>query len=177
MPVSSKKADLDKLLERLRDPVQLRVFITVVMVLVGYLGIFMPLDGRIRETSRKLNETRKRQALASDIELLRAEVAKFQDRLPEDTDTNEWVQYVLAGSRRFPLRVNNLDSASPKRLGPYEAVTLHVELAGRFEDLDSFLHWLESNERLFRVDSAKIMPPRGGKDELLMQLTLLGAKA
>ena len=176
-PSRTAKVDFRKLVDRLHDPVQLRVFITVAMVAVGYFGIHVPLGGRIEKTGRRLNEERKRQILATDIELLRAEVESFQPRLPRDTDTNEWVQYVLEGVRKFPLRLTNLGSDSPRRLGPYEAVVLHVELAGRYQDLDSFLYWLESNRRLFRVDSAKIMPPRGESGKLVMQLTLLGAKA
>ena len=87
------------------------------------------------------------------------------------------MQYVLAGVRKFPLKLTNLDSDDPQRVGPYEAVVLHVELAGGFQHLDAFLHWLESNHRLFRVDSAKIAPSRGERGGLVMQLTLLGARA
>ena len=74
MALSNTKLDFEKLLERLYDPVQLRVFITALMVVVGYAAVYMPLDRRIEETTRKLNEDRKRQALACDIERLRAEV-------------------------------------------------------------------------------------------------------
>ncbi|MHC4398928.1 MAG: type 4a pilus biogenesis protein PilO [Planctomycetota bacterium] len=171
------RTELKKLIERLHDPVQLRVLITAVMVVVGYFAIYTPLNGHIEETTRKLGDDQRRQTLARDVEQLRAEVAKFQSRLPEQTDINEWVQYVLGGIRKFPLKLVNLDSGKPQQLGPFEAVVLNVELSGRFRDLDAFLHWLATNERLFRLDSAKIAPSRNEGDELMMQLTLLGAKA
>jgi Tfp pilus assembly protein PilO len=176
MPESDKRFDLNKLLQRLRDPVRLRVFITGLALAVGYVAIYMPFNGHIEETTRKLNHERKRNNLADEIEQLRAQVESFQARLPEETDTNEWMQYVLGAIRETPLRLASLDSDDPQRVGPYEAVVLQLELEGAFEDLDSFLYWVESNERLFRVDSARIAPPRDENGKLSMQLTLLGLK-
>lgn len=175
MQIGGKKAELAKLIERLHDPLQLRVFVTGCILLVGYVGLYMPLSGRIDDTARKLSKERARYALIEEVERLRAEVDKFQARLPEKTDTNEWVQYVLEGSREFPIKLINLSTRSPERVGPYEAVVLHVEVAGTFHDLDSFLHWLETNERLFRVDSARIARARTDNN-LVMQFTLLGMK-
>jgi Tfp pilus assembly protein PilO len=165
----------EQLLARLRDPVQLRVFLTVVTVVVGYMAIYLPMDRRIREVSRKLAEERNRQTLLEDIEHLRGQVDKFQARLPDDTDTNQWIQYVLDGMRAFPLNLVKLVPDSPQRVGPYEAVVLQMQVEGDFKDLDRFLCWLESNKRLFRVDTANITPARGD-ERLVMQLTLLGMK-
>lgn len=173
---ADKKTEFQKLLERLQDPFQLRVLITGVMLAIGYAGIYMPLSARIDETSAKLAKERKRQALANDVDSLRAQVSKFQSRLPEGTDTNEWVHYVLDGIREFPLKLVTLDSGSPRRVGPYTAIVLTLELEGSFHDLDSLLYWLEANERLFRVESAKIAPARNANDRLVMRLTLLGMK-
>jgi Tfp pilus assembly protein PilO len=176
MTLSETKADLKKLVERLHDPFQLRLFLAAVAVVVGYAGIYVPLASRIEKTSQKLASQQKRKQLAADIEHLRAEVEVLNTRLPENTDTNEWVQYVLDGVRETPLKLNNLDSDAPQRVGPYEAIVLHLELQGAFGDLDAFLDWVESNQRLFRVDSARIAPPTSHSDQLLMQLTLLGLK-
>jgi len=175
MKIGGKKAELAKLIERLHDPLQLRVFVTGCILLVGYVGLYMPLSSRIDDTARKLSKERARYALIEEVEGLRAEVDKFQARLPEKTDTNEWVQYVLEGSREFPIKLVNLGTRSPERVGPYEAVVLQVEVAGTFQELDSFLHWLETNERLFRVDSARIARART-ENSLVMQFTLLGMK-
>jgi type II secretory pathway component PulM len=177
MRTRDKNTGFSELCERLRNPVRLRVLVTGAMLLVGYMGIYAPLSGRIDQTSAKLNKERRLQALAGEIKCLQAEVDRFQARLPEETDTNEWVQYVIDGIGRFPLKLIALDSDSPRRVGPYEAVVLHIEVEGEFHHLDSFLQWLETNERLFRVDSASIAPSRGENDHRVMQLTLLGMKA
>jgi len=110
------------------------------------------------------------------VECLRAQVEKFQNRLPQGTDTNEWINYVLCGTRRFPLKLIHLDTDPSRRVGPYEMVVLHVKLEGRHADLDSFLHWLESNERLFRVESVDVSSARCQEGRLAMQLTVLGMK-
>ncbi len=176
MPRSDTRIDLKELVRRLHDPFQLRVFITGLALAVGYVAVYMPFNRHIEETTRKVNYEQRRENLAVEIEQLRAQVEGFQARLPEETDSNEWMQYVLGAIRKTPLRLASLDSEDPQRVGPYEAVVLQLELEGAFEDLDSFLHWVESNERLFRVDSAKIAPPRDENGKLSMKLTLLGLK-
>lgn len=177
MSLSDTKAELKKLAERLHDPRQLRLLATGLMLAVGYVAIYMPLSSRIEESTRKLRREQKRNELAEDVERLRRQVETLQTRVPEDTDVNEWVQYVLDGIRRTPLKLATLDSGNPQRVGPYEAIVLHLELEGAFHDLDGFLEWIESNQRFFRVDSARIAPPRNQSDQRLMQLTLLGLRA
>jgi hypothetical protein len=49
-----------------------------------------------------------------------------------------------------------------------------VELEGAFPDMNAFLAWLETNERLMRVDSVRIQPHRSGNGSLVMQVTILG---
>ena len=176
MQDSDKKTSFAKLLEQLHDPVRLRIFVTGIMLAVGYAGIYMPLSDRIEGTTRKLNDAHKLHALGNDIENLRAEVDKFRDRLPQKTDSNEWVQYMLDGIRMFPAKLINLDLDDPQTVGPYRAVVFHIELAGEFDELDAFLHWLEANHRLFRVDSAEISPARRQGEGLVLQLTVLGMK-
>ena len=170
------KIAVAKLIERLHDPIQLRVLITALMLAVGYAGVYVPLSDRITETSRELDKELKHQALVDDVEHLKGQVDQFRARLPEDTDTNEWVQYVLGGVRKSPMKLVDLDSDSIRRVGPYEAVVLRIELEGEYQSLESFLAWLEGNERLFRMDSARIAPSRYSAGQLVMQLNLLGLK-
>jgi len=95
--------------------------------------------------------------------------------LPKDTDTNEWIQYVIGGVRKLPVKLVNLDSADPRRVGPFEAVELRVEVRGYYHGLESFLDWVETNERLFRVDSVAVTPMRNS-NQLEMTVTLLGLR-
>jgi Tfp pilus assembly protein PilO len=163
-----------RLIERLHDPVQLRIFTTVAILVVGYLAVCMPLGGKVYEAAGELAAQRQLTELASAVEHLRGELAKYQGRLPKQVDTKEWVEYVLEGIRRFPLRMTQLTCEAPRDIGPYKAVVLRIDLEGDFHDMDGFLRWMESNRRLFRADALRICPSLADRNVLVMQLTVLG---
>jgi hypothetical protein len=163
-----------KLLERLHDPLQLRVCVAGAALLVGYFAVCTPLGGDIVETTRQLAAERKMVDLASMVEELRAQYARFRDRLPAGADANEWVEHVLNGMRTFPLRLVSMDCGAPRDMGPYKAVVLQIEVEGGFFALDGFLRWLESNSRLLRADAIRIAPSRSNANVLVMQITVLG---
>jgi hypothetical protein len=169
-----KNPMVTQLLDRLHDPVQLRALTTCLVLLVGYAAAYMPLADQIEATSRTLAAETKRLDAAREIESLRSQYEKFRDRLPEKSDPNEWVEYVLGGVRRFPLKLVQWDSEPIREVGPYKAVALRVELEGAFPDMNGFLNWLETNERLFRIDLVRIQPHRSGNGTMVMQLTVLG---
>lgn len=175
MPNPAKKVSWKtQLWTRLKDPLQLRLFVATLVALVGYACIYLPLSNDIAETDARLNAEKKRMILVRDIQILRAQFQRFQHRLPRQTDSNEWMQYVLGGIRGFPIKLTFLDSRPPQEVGPYKAVVLHIELEGRFQDLHQFLAWLETNERFFRVDAVHLAPHRQATDLLVMQLNVLG---
>lgn len=163
-----------QLLERLHNPFQLRMLVTALSLLAGYLAVYMPLTSDIDTTARALAAEQKRLELACDIEHLRAQYRRFQHRLPPKADPNEWVQYVLGGIRTFPLKLARFDTDPPRTVGPYKAVALRIELEGAFRAHSAFLRWLETNERLFRVESLNIVPHRSASGILVVQLTVLG---
>jgi Tfp pilus assembly protein PilO len=164
----------DRLMDRLRDPVQLRIFLTCTVLLAGYGAIYMPLADRIEASSRQLAAETKQLDLAREIENLRSQYEKFKKRVPEKSDAKEWVQYVLDGIRRFPLKLVTFDSEPLKEVGPYKAIALRIELEGTFPDMNGFLAWLETNDRLFRIDQVRIQPHRSGNGTMVMQLNVLG---
>jgi Tfp pilus assembly protein PilO len=170
-----RKADWKTgLLERLHDPLQLRICVTGAVLLIGYLGVYMPLDNDFEETTRELKHEQKMVDLACSVEGLRVQYRRFRDRLPKGADSKEWVQYVLDGMRKFPLRLASMDCDVPRDMGPYKAVVLRIEVEGGFSALDGFLRWLESNPRLVRADSVRIAPSRSNLSVLVMQITVLG---
>jgi hypothetical protein len=174
METNANSALQERLFNRLHDPLQLRALIAGSVLLAGYMGIYMPLSGQIETSSRQLVLETKRLDLARDIEHLRSQHAKFEHRVPKKSDADEWVQYVLGGIRRFPLKLVAWDTEPMKDVGPYKAVVLRLELEGAFPDMNGFLGWLETNERLFRVDMVRIQPHRSGNGTMVMQLSVLG---
>ena len=163
-----------KFFEWLHHPLHLRMFVAAVVLVVGYGGVFTPLDSSIADTTQRLIREEKRLALARDIEHLRAQQKKFEDRVPKERDPNEWVEFVLSKIRTLPLKLVALEAKPPLDVGPFKAVVLNCELEGAFHDIEALLRWIEFNDRLFRVDSVRISPHRSNNGTLVVQLVLLG---
>jgi hypothetical protein len=171
------QAQLRKLSCALADPWRLRIVVCGVALAIAYFGIYGPLNGQIELASRKLNDAEKRQAVGRDVEFLQAQMAMIQPRLGPPTDANECVQYLLDGIRNLPVKLIRLDPDSTFTMGPYEVVVLRVETRGDVRALDALLSWLETNERLLRIDSIKLTPPKDQKSHPSLCFTLLGLKA
>jgi hypothetical protein len=165
---------LKNLRKRLKDPLQLRFILGGTLALVWYAGVHMPASDGIAEANKSRSAAASHAAVAKEIQGLRAEAAKFRDRLPKGTDPNEWVEYVLAGFRDRPVRLLKLEPKGVRKHGPFPVVILQIELAGKFADLDAALAWIENNPRLFRIDSASIDKGRGMEHGLILRLTVLG---
>ncbi len=183
------------LLERLHSPVQLRLFLTGLVLLAGYASS-LPLEGRLSETSSRLRAERRRLNLARDVEQLRADDQALQKRLPAppapskasagkskrptrpgpggaDGEANEWQRYMLGGIRRLPVKLVLLESDRPHSLGPFRVVGFQIALEGSFGDLHAFLTWLDTNERLMRVERVLLEPLRD-HTALSLRVTVLG---
>lgn len=171
-----KKPDAKaKLLEQLHNPTKLRSLVTVVILLAGYAGVYMPFSTGMEATSKLRGKEKRRLELARDVEHLRVQYDSFKKRLPKQRDPNEWVEYTLDGVRKFPmLKLSKLDKEVPRDFGPYKLVAIRLECEGVFKDMDGLLNWFETNERMYRVDLVKIAPHRSGNGILVMQLVVLG---
>ncbi len=162
------------LLEQLHDPVRLRFCVIAAVLALGYFAVYSPMYGNIVEMTKKIERDKKLIGLAIDREKLQKQYDEFKDRIPKQTDGKEWVQYVLDGIRRFPLKLVKLDCPEPKRVSPYRAIVLKIELEGNFFDLDKFLRWIESNGRLLRVDEISIAPSRSTPNAIVLRLSVMG---
>ena len=163
------------LVERLHDPTQLRVVLMGTVLAIGYGAIYMPLDKNIAETTRKLHDCQKRLILAGEVDHLRKQYRQVEKRIPQQADWIEWMQYVENRIRQSHIRLESLNPGPQQNLGTYQVVTLKIRLFGSFADLDKFLCWLESNDRLFRVDTVDMSPGTGDSGgDIGMDLTILG---
>ncbi|MFV1968593.1 MAG: hypothetical protein ACC628_24495, partial [Pirellulaceae bacterium] len=143
---------------------------------LAYFAVYTPLNGKIEETKRKLGQEQRLETLFQDVELLRAQMEFFEHRLVKNSDANEWIEYVLNGVRALPVHLTNLDLKDERKIGLYRAVGLRLEVSGEMKDLDALLLWLETNERLFRVDVMRLDTDRKQETRRVMQLELLGLK-
>ncbi len=163
-----------KLFDHLYNPNKLRAIVTGLMLLIGYVGVYMPLSNGMDTTTRQLVKERKRLELGCEVEALRVQFNRFKNRIPKKRDANEWVPYILDGVRQYPVALLKWNADELRDIGPYKVVVLRLELEGTFEGMDSMLDWLETNERLIRVDTMKLAPQRAGSGKLVMQLVVLG---
>ena len=169
-----RRSDLkSNLLERLHNPLQLRIFLLVIVLAAGYFGVYVPLDGKIVETTKKLQRDRKMLELAGSIEQLQKQFHKFESRVPQQADSREWVEYVMEGIRQLPVNLVSLNCKAAKEIGPYRAIVLQVQVQGTFLELDQVFRWLDSNPRLLRADDVKLAPGRGDGGTMDLNFTLV----
>jgi type II secretory pathway component PulM len=175
MKSTTKSRDLKaKLVARLHDPLQLRIAVSVTLLALWYFLSYSPMKERISATTTQLGRDRQRLALATDVEGLRNEAAKFADRLPPRSDPNEFLQYILSGVRSEPIKLLSLRSEKPKEAGPYEVATVQIALEGKYTEMDALLRWVENDKRLLRVDSVKVSPDTQDPELLKIQLVVVG---
>jgi hypothetical protein len=145
-------------------------------VAVAYLAIYVPLGDRIVVASRALKAAQMRERAAEETDLLGSQVERIQPRLGPKPEANETIGYVLDGIRRLPVKLVELDSGGTLDVGPYEALILRIEVSGAMQHLDALLAWIETNQRLFRVDSMHLEPPREQEHAPVLRLKLLALK-
>jgi hypothetical protein len=185
-----RRADLKtQLIERMHDPIQLRIAVIGAVLLIGYCGVYMPLDAQIASTKQRFDREQKLSELAASVEELEKQCRTFAKRIPQPAENKEWlwIQYMQEGIRLFPVKLSTLECRPPTKIGPYPVAVLRIELEGSYFALDQFLRWLESNPRLLRADDieiavAAIDPKAVGKGEaktedknnMVIRLTVLG---
>lgn len=162
------KASLAK---ALGEPAKMRLAVVAGFLLVGIALVYYPLSDQIEQKRLQLSAEQKRAALIQEVEAIRKQVALYRPHIGEHSDTNEWVQFLLAGSRSCQVRLRNMESREPQTVGPYKAVCLAVELEGTYPQLKAFVEWLEQTDRLLRVDTVRFekMP-----NALIMKVYILG---
>lgn len=147
---------------------------TIIVLGGWYVAFSMPLSAEIDEMAKKNSSQQKRLVIAKEIEKLRAQVALFKERLPEKTDPNEWVEYMIAHINTTHLKIMMLDTDGLKDVGPYKAVVIKVSVDGSFFEIDKLLRWFETNPRLMRVTSLRLTPGRLEPGVMGAQIVLLG---
>jgi Tfp pilus assembly protein PilO len=167
------------LMEQLRQPFKLRIFLSLTILAAWYFLFYGPLGDQMAETQRRIGRERKRIAAARQIEELRNETLNAKDRLPAKADLNDLIQYVMARIRSSPLKLVDLKPDRVKSLGPYDTIALRLTCEGTYSEIDAFLIWIQQDRRLLRVDELNIAParkamnePKASKTKLSIQLLL-----
>jgi hypothetical protein len=140
----------------LGHPAKMRIALLTVMLAVAIGGIYMPLSDKIVLQRRLIATEKKRLDCIRDVESLRRETQLYSPRIDANSDTNEWVRYLLDGCRHSRVRLRDMQSKEPQGIGPYTAVSLVMEVQGQYVHLKAFLEWLEQSNRLLRIETVRL---------------------
>jgi Tfp pilus assembly protein PilO len=174
--MDEKKAKTDYkqvVLEQLRQPLKLRLVLCAAIIAGWYVLFFSPLSEQVDSTKSKITRERKRAATASQVEKLKKAMVPYQGRIPAGAHVNDLMQHVNAQIRLSPLKLLDLMPEKAKDLGPYETLGLKLTLEGRFTEIDEFLRWVETGQRLLRIDTIKLDPDIKDPARLKAQVILL----
>ena len=139
----------------LSDPAKMRLTVVTAVTAIGLLAVYEPLSDRIRNKQRQLAAEQTRTELIANVVSLRRQTQAYRPRIGEDSDTNEWVQYILTGLRKSGVKLRDMSSGAPRKVGPYKAIVLTVEVEGNYRTVKDLMQWLEQSDRLLRVDSMR----------------------
>lgn len=161
----------------LSDPVKMRLAVMVAMTAVAIMAVYRPLVGQIETKQRELVAQKKRANLIASVEASRKQAKVYRPRISEKSDTNEWVQYILMGLRKSGVKLRDMSSRQPRKVGPYKAIVLTVEVQGNYKTVKSLMEWLEQSDRLLRVDSMRCQKKLGAIEMKITVLGLVGKSA
>jgi Tfp pilus assembly protein PilO len=164
------------------NPARLRVVLTAAFLLIWYFLIYSPLSGKIRERTGKLVAERERLELAKQVDQLRRETSRVTSRMPEESDGNEWMGFLMNQVRRLPLKLVSLDPRTPTDVGPYKLIGFRLTVEGRYADAEKLLRTIETSPRILRVEIVRLSPKleeSGGKrkstsSSIELQTNILG---
>jgi Tfp pilus assembly protein PilO len=161
------------ILKQLSHPLKLRLVLCVTMILVWQALFFSPLSDSVSATTARIARERNRAATAREIERLRKAMAPQRDLIGTGDDVHELIRHVMGRIRSSPLRLVDLKPEKPKDLGPFEAISLQLNIEGVYSEIDEFLGWAETNKRLLRVDSIRLTPQARAPGRLAGSVTLV----
>lgn len=155
----------------LGDPVKLRLITTGTLLVLIVTLIYMPFSKKIGENKKLLSAEKDRNSYLMDYEKLQRQATVFRALMGKKNDTNAWAKYLLDGLSEFGVRLKGMESKQQRKVGPYKAVALSVEIEGPYPELKNYVEWLESSQELIRIDSMQF---EKGPKTVLMKILVLG---
>src|SRR2546421_8082395 len=134
---------------------------------LGFLGVSRPLGQRIDSANERLAKAETRAKLAGDVADLRHQSTLYQKKLPRGVDMNDWTQYLLGGIRTQRVKLLRMDPKDPLTVGPCRVLCWTIEIEGDFHSLAKVVEWVETGQRMVRIDKL-VMQMHGGKLSMAM---------
>ncbi len=166
------RADLEQVVEQLRDPFRMRIVVAGVALAVMYFAISNPLHGRMQQSQRDFDRMQSTADLAEEVLLLRSHLDRVDQRIISGNSNDVIVSHLIDLVRNQPVDLIRIDAEAPTRLGPLQSVRISLDVNGSFDALAKMLHRLESDQYLFRVETVSISPPQRDNPDPSMQLQI-----
>ena len=178
MEGQERRADKkSSLLERLHNPTEFRLLLMAVVLGIGYVAIYMPLNKTIAATTRKLADARKAaQPGRRSRTSCENSFSRFNREFRDNGDTNEWMQYVLGGLRQSPLKLESFNPGCRKALGTYQ-VLCHQDQSCRDRSTIWTIHLLAGIESAAVSGGQRQDDFRSGRasgDDISMDIVVVG---
>jgi hypothetical protein len=155
----------------LGDPVKLRLA-TVGALLVLTIGlVYIPFSRDINNIKKLYSIEKERYDCITDCEKLQKQAELYEALIAEKSDTNEWVNFLLDGLRKFKVKLRGMESKQQRKVGPYRAAAFSMEIEGSYPQLETYVEWLESSDSLVRIDSMQFEKKPAA---LTMKILVLG---
>src|SRR5690349_8890462 len=164
----------NKWAERLRGRARMAVAVIGGLFMLGFLGVSRPLGQRIDDANTRLSKAEARAQLAGELAGLRRQASAYNKKLSRGVDLNDWTNYLLGGIRTQRVKLIRMDPKDVVTLGPCKIITWAVEMEGDFKSLAKIVEWIETGQRLMRIDRLIMQSPGGGGGVLVMSMTLRG---
>ncbi len=148
--------------EYLQQKQRLKVLAVAVVMLVGVMGVYSPMSGRIVSLRTRLEAERARLSLVREIESLRSERHALLASVPETPHANFWTEYILHGLRDSGVQLRHFDTNlnSKKPIGDYRPLEVMLDVSGSYQQLYSLLGWIESDKWYMRVLDVRLRKER-----------------
>lgn len=140
-----------------KDPIRMRVVVSVAAMLLGYVAIIAPLSSSLRTARAGSATIRERVDMASDLAFVLEQREDYRPRLTGPIDNVSWQTYLLSLIERAGVSLVTLEPFRRDTFGPF--VTLDVDLvatAETYHQAVDFVDLLERGERPTRVVHFKI---------------------
>jgi len=170
-PDKAKLLSKSQIAALIGDPIKMRLAVVFAVAALGVGGIYYPFSDQIAGKRAAMETEKNRLETVQQVDSLRRDVAEFRSRIGKQSDSNEWVQYLLDGSRKIGVQLRGMEIKEPRKVGPYVAVSLQLEVQGTYPQLRSFVEWLDQSDRLLRVESLRLEKT---PNVILMKIYVLG---
>jgi Tfp pilus assembly protein PilO len=135
--------------------------------LIGYYGIHVPAQNEVRLIHAQIAEEQASQTLQSDVSAVLAQIGRYRERLPSETDPSWLAEQVVALAQRAGVHLSSITQDPPLTSPQYTRLSVNLQLAASYHQLGAFLDEIERSPFFIRVDRLSMERVEGSEQGLV----------